>query len=218
MKAGIKTLTVRELETSNIGTVWVLNRTQGRDKGQVIFTVPKQNGNGVDSVMVPITFLPIDLTEQVSKKQLIESSEFRRAVRLNIISIIGEDDAQKLLSVRGADKELARLRLELETSMGTPSEVNNVMAPQINVESATASGEGDDNSAPRVDGVLGALLTLMSSLSDSDEVDVINSLRSLEDDMVAVDYNYVIQEASKAGSKRVIKFCESCLRKLAAAE
>ena len=62
-----------ELEKLTSGGVYILNNTAGHERGKVVFTVPHANGQGHDTVIVPATFIPVDLLEQVSRRQLANS-------------------------------------------------------------------------------------------------------------------------------------------------
>jgi hypothetical protein len=101
-----KNLTMQEIGAQEAyEDVWALNTTEGDRRGNVFFTVPNPNGNREDQVIVPATWVPVNLTAQVTRKQLLESSTFRRAMSTGMLKIISNDDAQKILGEPGAREE-----------------------------------------------------------------------------------------------------------------
>ena len=89
---------IDDIETNDIGSVYVINTTPASQRSQVSFVVAKVAGVGNDRVVVPAITLPIELTAQVTKKQLISSSEFRRAVALGFIQPITKEYYNDLMS------------------------------------------------------------------------------------------------------------------------
>lgn len=90
-------ISITDLEKSNVGPVWVLNVTRGETRSVVQFSVPKVEGQGYDAVVVPVTIAPINLAEQVSKRQIMQSSQFRKAALRGLLSIISEQEASEML-------------------------------------------------------------------------------------------------------------------------
>jgi hypothetical protein len=127
----------RQNEHDNI---WVLNTTQGERRGNVFFTVPNQTGTREDQVTVFASFAPACLTDQVTRKQLLDSSSFRRAVNLGMLKLISEDDAQSLLEEPGAREEAERVR---NLSVGTAtSEAQYGLGKDAPVAEVVSKNEG----------------------------------------------------------------------------
>lgn len=99
-----------DLEEKSIRRVWVVNKTRGENRSRVIFSVPKTRGQGQDLIEVPNTWLPVDLTQQITKRQLMESSDFRTALNAGLLVLIDEKEAQEALEDEDAVEELARLK------------------------------------------------------------------------------------------------------------
>lgn len=108
------------LEQSDRGGVFCLNDTPANRRSQVIFTVAKTNGIGLDSIYIPAMTYPVELTAQVTKKQLLESSEFRKAVSMRYIRLISREYYDQLMSETGAVEIVQR---ELASSNSRPTDV-----------------------------------------------------------------------------------------------
>jgi hypothetical protein len=106
-------LSIAEAEERDEKSLWVLNTSGDVEMlpqaGEINLSVPKLNGSSSDSLFIPLTWLPVDLTDQIPRDQLLSASEFRKAVQRRIISIISSEDAASLLSRDGAEEERHRL-------------------------------------------------------------------------------------------------------------
>lgn len=88
--------------------VFALNATRGSDRAQIIVTV--RSGDRTDTVTVPPTWIPIDMTLQTTKEALMASPEFRRALANNLLSLIDADEADSILAQNDAQEEVRRLQ------------------------------------------------------------------------------------------------------------
>lgn len=109
-----KYISLSELEQEEKGQVYVLNSSTGDLHGQILMSVPKKNGNGSDLVRVPKTFIPIDLTAQVTRSQLMESSEFRKTVTNGLLKPVTREYAEVLLSTEEGREERRRIDNEIQ--------------------------------------------------------------------------------------------------------
>lgn len=86
-----------ELEKNpDFGPVWVLNTSSGARRGDVVLTVSRIQGLGVDNLVIPATRVPLDLTTVVSRRQLLQDNQFRRALSLRMLRLLNPDDVQKM--------------------------------------------------------------------------------------------------------------------------
>lgn len=109
-----RSMTIAELEaTGDKGPVWVLNTMTGDMQGQLLINVPKKHGNGQDLARIPKTFIPIDLTDQVSKGQLLESSEFRKTITGGLLKLITQEYAELVLGSDEGREEKRRVLNEM---------------------------------------------------------------------------------------------------------
>ena len=109
----MKVLSVAQLETLGpLGSVWV--RNTGAESlleinGDILLSIPGNVGQQGQALKVPSTWLPIDLTTNFPKHRILESTDFRAAVRNGLLTIIDEPTAQKILREDGAKEERQRL-------------------------------------------------------------------------------------------------------------
>lgn len=106
-----KTITLRELEgMKSTSSIFVENTSPRTHRGDVLFQVSKPNGGVDDIVRVHKTWIPQDLTEQVPRKQLIDSANFRRTVNNGLVTLLHPDYAEGVLQTDDAKEESTRLR------------------------------------------------------------------------------------------------------------
>lgn len=90
-----------------VAPMYVANRTEPR--GNVMFSAKDDMGQPVP-VLVPATFIPIDLTQQATKESLMQSTHLRRALRMGHLVIIDTDSAEEYMrSSKLAQKEMRNL-------------------------------------------------------------------------------------------------------------
>lgn len=107
---GRKFTTIEELEKSEKGPIWVLNNTRDALEGKIVVSIPKKNGNGSDVIRVPRSFIPFDLTMQVGRAQILDSSDFRQTVGKKLLKLITPEYAAVLLATAEAKEEQTRLK------------------------------------------------------------------------------------------------------------
>ncbi|MGE8452004.1 MAG: hypothetical protein ACN6OP_15555 [Pseudomonadales bacterium] len=118
----VRKLTLHEVELQDPrAPIWALNnatRSEVGLQGDILIGIPKLNGSKVDHLRIEHTWLPVELTGQIPRSQLLESSEFRQAITDRLIVIIDEDTAKRLQSKEGATserKKLAMLRAHVKS-------------------------------------------------------------------------------------------------------
>jgi hypothetical protein len=138
-------LDIEELASSQ-GSLWVVNssaQVMEGGGGDVYLTI-QVGQNGQQSVVeVPLTWLPINLTERVPRKNLLESTYFVQALSTKIIRAIPEEEARKILSRPGADKELNRLQAKkdaVRSETRAKGISKNVTVVNSNIEEETSTG------------------------------------------------------------------------------
>lgn len=93
--------------------IWGINTASDSEigmVGEILLAIPSPNGGSPDRLLMPQTWLPQELTRVITRKRLLGSVEFRSAVDKNLIGLISEEDAQRLLRQDGAAEEQARIR------------------------------------------------------------------------------------------------------------
>lgn len=112
-------ITFNDVQTQpEFAPIWVRNNLHHspavRHEGDLLVGIPKLNGSKVDLLRVERTWLPIDATAQIPRRQLLECAEFRQAVNARYLILISDDSARRLLSRPEAIAEQERLELQRE--------------------------------------------------------------------------------------------------------
>lgn len=103
------TIAQAEKEKSS-SSLWVINNSggSGKQKGVVNISIPEGNGQ-INTIRVPVTSIPVDLTTQATKNAILTNPQFRRLVQGSMIAICSEQHAAALLSTPEAQEEQRRL-------------------------------------------------------------------------------------------------------------
>lgn len=197
-----KPLSFYDIERETHGPIYVLNNTDGVQRGSVTFQVPKRSGVGYDVISVPPTWLPIDLLTKVNRPQLLESSEFRRALDPTVtktgqpmLRIIHPRLASQMLNEPGAAEEAQEIKRQEAASFDiSRPEVEVVHAHQGQKEAQEAAKAKSEAQGPSA-----RVEQLMAQLIDGSvsEIHVLNSLRGMGT-LQQVDYKYVLVKADKS--------------------
>lgn len=79
-----------------------------RDPGMVIFNVMEAGQSR--AIRVPVSWVPIDAATQASKKAIVSSAEFQRALSAGAIMVFSHDDGRKIIqSDQDSKDEYARV-------------------------------------------------------------------------------------------------------------
>lgn len=130
-------LTMSQLEDSGErGSVWLLNNLQKSYvnlPGEILINVPTPQGKP-DIMKVPQSWLPYEATARFPKKRILESTEFRSAVINELVKIIPEEDAHRILGEEGATEERDRMRaLEAHIRQaGAPRKISDANVEIVN--------------------------------------------------------------------------------------
>jgi len=114
----IRHLTIAEIEDPSYTSrsLWVLNSGPSSVyelEGTILLSIPGTSGQQqAQALKIPATWLPIDLTASFPKHRILESTDFRAAVRNELLSIVDDKTAQRLLAQTGAKEEQKRLIAE----------------------------------------------------------------------------------------------------------
>lgn len=165
-------MTLQEIGKQEVyDNVWVLNTTEGEDRGQVFFTVANAQGTREDNVVVPITWVPLNLTAQVTRAQLLDSASFRRALSVGFLAVISDDEAKKLLEKSGGSEEARRVQQEM---VGRASE--DAKSGMGNNDAKPAAVSNGATSAPEISVPVSMFIEAMDTVTDAE---ALNSYRTL---------------------------------------
>lgn len=136
-----------ELEKNpDAGPVWVINSSKGDRRGDVVLTVARKSGIGSDAIVVPATFIPLDLTMIVSRHQLLSDNQFRQALHNGLLRLVHPDDCQRMFE---EDDGAIRERARLSNYMLVGGVAHQQQATQSDVE-VFGDKPGIDNDIPTV--------------------------------------------------------------------
>lgn len=222
-KAKIETLTLAECAVSKSKELWVLNTTHGELSANIVITGKTGSGEGV-TLVVPLTFIAIRLTDAVDKKSLLSFLSFRRAVEMEGISIISEETAEKINSHPRAKAEMERVRLEQRSAGGKSiagtlesayknareNQVKESFAPVHREErvsgrsSLESLSDADIDSDALPSGVSSRIFILMNEAAadvgtDGAEEALTDKIRVIAKSLTALDWVFVVEKAKRFG-------------------
>jgi hypothetical protein len=126
-------------------------------------------------VSVPVTWIPIDLTTQATRKAILGSPTFRRMIAMGMLKLVHEEQAMATMEQPDAQKEAQKIysrAQELTTEVeAMPSEA----------QRAVAEGDGS---------VSGFALNLAAA-PGMDEDQVLTTMRNNESSMSQADFKYI---------------------------
>lgn len=177
----MKKITIAQVETEATNLpIWALNGSaEVREIADVLIGIPKLNGSKVDTLRVPATWLPVCLTEQIPRAQLLASAEFRQSVSSGILILIDPAYAQEVLEQDGAVEEQARLR-ETEQRVRDALSARGLHTDNVSLISgaelaSTTPNSGQEIAANELDP---AFVIFFESLAEKTDMDTMNAIRT----------------------------------------
>jgi len=124
---------IKETKDETGSALFIVN-TMKRNKGQILFSCMGELGSP-QTVKVPATWIPVDLTEQAQREKLINSTEFKALLRKGVITIVmaNVSDEKAKLGFIGAEDALKRPECR--------AEYDSVLAATGSVATASLSEE-----------------------------------------------------------------------------
>ena len=184
--------------------IWVMNTTKAENRGNVFFTVPNNTGTKEDPVNVFVTWTPICLTEEVTRKQLLDSSQFRRAVNQGLLKLISSEEAQEIMESGGAREEAERVR-------------------RLSVNSATAEvqyglgKESDKIEAVDLNGISNPVQQFVELMEMSQDGEGLNTLRTMGE-LTLKEYRFIVKKAKALNYEGIGKYAVAEIAKLKAGD
>lgn len=110
----VKTLSIFDVEAQKPNEpIWVLNnskRSRIRDAGNIIIGIQQLRGDRTDPLVILQTWLPQRVNVKFTRDQILTSNEFRDALFKELIVLIDDQTATRLLAKPEAKREHARLK------------------------------------------------------------------------------------------------------------
>lgn len=169
--------------------VYVRNRSKPR--GEVTVTVFRPDGNPY-LIVVPKTWVPICITDQVSPETLKNSDDFRLNLQKGLLELLSVEAAQELLNDPDASEELSRLNISKYSSYEED------LKSADTVTDFATSLENSDQVNPLVRDILGR------DVSPSEQYHL---MRAEEDVLNGEDFKYIALN----GSGKVKEWAQSKL-------
>jgi len=105
---GLASLRLSQLEDKSVKEIWVLNQTN--PKGEIILEVKARGDNDSTVVKIPMTWVPVCLTDQVPKPMLIESPKFRSLVSNQHIRVVDPKSLDEIMVDPDVAEEIEAVR------------------------------------------------------------------------------------------------------------
>lgn len=104
--AKLRRLTVRQAETNGDSRLYVIN--QANPRGNINVTITGTGGEK-HTLQIPVTFIPVDMSNQAEKEPILRNPNFRRIHAKGHIVIVDGDDAEEFLKRPEVAREYARV-------------------------------------------------------------------------------------------------------------
>lgn len=200
----LKELNLRALEMSNDTRLYVVNRCSPR--GEILMSVTRPNGRE-QTVTVPATWIPIDLTLQSRRQELLDSPDFRRAVARGYVVPVDADEAEEFCANNSmAVTELSRI---LNRAGGSSTFAQNVESSGQSVtDKRMEEIRGQVGSVSAKDetgkGVSGPVMQTVArsnhegegSINDREALSILMGMQ-----LTAHEYTYIVKNSQQASIK-----------------
>lgn len=227
---------IRKFQPSQ--SVWLLNTTNSspamrrnkdpetrewkQERADVCLNIASSTIHGeTETIIIPQSFLPVDATNFVTLRDLLDSRAFMRAVREGLITIIDEESANDLFNTAGADRERERL-IEKEQKVREATSNRFIeKASVVNVSNPSSNSE----EAPLPKAEVRAVTEIPHTIEDDfDATFVMNVMRWSELDSISVingmrtagkftrrELNYVISKLDPVRHKSAIDYIKQVM-------
>ena len=120
-----KRIGINELLEQKTGPIWIINTSNKVHKGgsEVYIVIPQ--GDQSSLFTVARTWLPIEATQRYSREALCKSQYFMEALAEELISVVSENEAQKMMAGPQAERERRRLK-QLEEAVRAASSARGI--------------------------------------------------------------------------------------------
>lgn len=177
------TLKQLEQEKDSIA-LWVVNRTNPR--GDLNITMPDGLGGNI-IIVIPVTWIPMDLTTQATRDSLVKSPIFRRLVTKGAIGLIDEAQAELIMEADDAKEEADRV-YSVERSIASDPLLKSPEIEKI-----------EDEQSGKISGFAMNIIGI-----DLEEDKVLSMIRNQGDVLTKEDFEYI---ATNSVMGKVKEYC-----------
>lgn len=182
----LKTNSIHYYDKAETQSIFVRNLSDKKpenNKKKTIIIIPL---DGKKAVKVLNTKLPIDLTEQAPKEDILNSQSFRDALTNGYIELVSEEEAYKILTSPEAQREKEALFKNSANTLDSLFNRKKIDVVDANVE------------APHIEN-LDIDITVLEALSREDLPDPerYNIIKNIEDSLAKKDWEYIYEHGTE---------------------
>lgn len=198
----MRRMTVMEALADNSPHLYIMNRVAEDPKlvaGNINLNVKSDDG-GMTVIVIPATFIPVDMSLFISKENLLKNQAFRRLDAANKISIINPEDAQNAIeSNPRAKKEVLRI-LNINSAHGGRTAGD---GPEMIEMRPTKNGAGDTDLAP-LQNINPFAIGIVQRSKTDDVADLMADIESRAHTLEVSDLEYIASNVEDATLKQFI--------------
>lgn len=197
----MRRMTVMEALADKSPHLFIMNRVEEDPKlvaGNINLNVKSDDG-GMTVIVIPATFIPVDMSLFISKANLLNNQAFRRLDASDKISIIHPDDAQNAIASNPrAQKEVKRI-LNINSAHGGRT----TDGPEMIEMKAREGAAGDTNLAP-LQNVNPFAIGIVQRSSTEDVADLMADIESRAHSLEISDLEYIASHVEDASLKQFV--------------
>ena len=198
----MRRMTVMEAMADPSPHLFIMNRVQEDPKlvaGNINLNVKSDDG-GMTVIVIPSTFIPVDMSLFISKENLLKNQAFRRLDAADKISIIHPEDAQNAIASNPrAQKEVKRI-LNINSAHG--GRTNND-GPEMIEMKAREGASGDTDLTP-LQNVNPFAIGIVKRAQTEDVADLMADIESRAHTLEISDLEYIASHVEDASLKTFI--------------
>lgn len=183
----------------NDGRVYVINASDlegKRAKGAVNIGVTMRNGE-TRNVVVPSTWIPIDLSQQMPREELLQSPSFLTNVMRRVILLVDLNTAEEMLSDSANADEQSRIYSEQMALFDPEAMLRDPGIPQ-NQQNARVAEDEDDDGNPTVEGVTARVQEAVGR-DDLTAQQRFAIVRNMGETITSKDLQFILQNSDDQG-------------------
>lgn len=208
MKVKHNPYSLYQMMADNSPSVFVINTSDQLNQidegkpvlGDIHIPIKTKTGESV-LLLVPATWIPIDLSLFADKADIQQAARFRHMLRTKQIELISPEEAEKVLATKDAQKEQEYLNKTSRVQFTTDVMAGNLTNKERDNGISLAKGEVEKvNVSPFVADIIGR-----DDLSDDDRYAMLNTKA---DSLTKEDWNYVLEYSNSEEVKELaLKHC-----------
>ena len=194
----MRKILLKDAEASSDKSLYVMNRTDV--PGAINLTATAANGHRVP-VVIPNTFIPVDMSNWVPKENLIQDPTFRRLVQSGAVFLINTEDAERAIASNPrAEKEQQRIYAINAQLAGDGDKAGTVEITGSREKQAKKVVTENDNVGPFALGIV-----QRSKEGNEDVSDIISDIEARAYSLKPNDLDYIANNVSSSEIKQFVQ-------------